>query len=93
VQGRIHVLSEDGLTLVETLGLDDDDYNSFREAILDLLNELPQTGKSYSRFFGYPATLPDLSKESKPPKGNKRPGGIQDSFFEKSKRAILPQWY
>ena len=92
-QGNIHALNDDGTNLIETLGLDDEDYCEMRRAILELLDELRVGGKAYCRWFGYPTNLPDLSEEPKPPGGNKRQGGVRDSCFEKAKRGDLPKYY
>lgn len=91
--GEIRSLNADGVTLIETLGLDDDDYNELRRAIFELLAELPPGGKAYCRLFGYPNNLPDLSKEPKPPGGNKGLSGLGESCFEKAKAGRLPRFY
>ena len=91
--GEIHALNDDGINLIETLGLDDEDYCEMRRAIFELLEELRVGGKAYCRWFGYPSNLPDLSKEPKPPGGNKRQGGIRESSFEKANRGELPKYY
>jgi len=91
--GEIRPLNADGVTLIETLGLDDGDYNELRRAVFELLTELPPGGKAYCRLFGYPKNLPDLSKEPKPPGGNKRPSGLGRSCFEKAKAGRLPEFY
>ena len=92
-KGEIRPLNADGITLIETLGLDDGDYNELRRAIFELLAELPRGGKAYRRLFSYPENLPDLSKEPKPPGGNKRPSGLGESCFEKAKAGRLPKFY
>ena len=91
--GRIRALDGDGVTLIEAIGLDDEDYIGLRVAVIDLLRELPEGGESYCRFFGFPKDLPDLSKERTPPGGNKRPDGIMQSCFEKARRSELPAYY
>lgn len=91
--GEIHARNDDGITLVETLGLDGEDYNELRRAIFELLAELPEGGKVHCRWFGYPKNLPNLSQEPPPPKGNKRPNGIRKSHFEKHNRGVLPKYY
>jgi len=93
--GEIHRIgdSTDGTALIEALGLDADDYNELRRAVFELRDALPIGSKAYRRWFGYPNELPDLSKERTPPKGNKRPNGIRESYFEMSKRKALPQRY
>jgi hypothetical protein len=91
--GEIRALNGDGITLIEALGLDDADYNELRGAIFALLAELSPSGRAYCRWFGYPKDLPDLSKEPGPPGGNKRQGGLRESFFEQAKRGDLPKFY
>ena len=94
-KGEIHPLenSDDGVTLIETLGLDAEDYNELRQLLLGLHDDLTAGTESHRRLFGYPKNLPDLSKESTPPGGNKRPNGIADSCYERSKRRQLPKFY
>jgi hypothetical protein len=90
--GNIYPLNEHGVDLIEALGLGDEDYRDYRCAIFEMLADLPIGTPSYSRLFGFPRELPDLSKEPTP-KSNTRPGGIRDSFFEKDKRDELPTFY
>lgn len=90
-KGEIHALNDAGITLIETLGLDDGEYKELRLAVFELLTELSAGGKAYRRWFGYPKNLPDLSLEPEPTKGNKRPNGIRESFFER--RGVLPEFY
>jgi len=93
--GEIHAINNNsgGVTLIETIGIDGEEYNEFRQVIFELRDELPVGGKAYWRLFGYPTNLPDLAKEPKPPGGNKRPKGIRESWYEKSKRGRLPRYY
>lgn len=93
--GEIHAVQNnlDGIALIETLGLDADDYNELRRLVFELLNFLPVGSKPYCRWFGYPKDLPDLSKEPVPPRGNKRPKGVGDSCYELAKRGKLPSYY
>jgi hypothetical protein len=93
--GEIHPIegSRHGLDLIEAVGLDAEDYNEMRRAVFELLADLPVTSQSYERFFGFPKELPDLSKEPLPPGGNKRPAGIEESCFEKSRRGQLPKHF
>lgn len=91
--GEIHALNDDGITLIEAIGLDSEDYRKMRSAVFELLDELPRDGKAFRRLFGYPENLPDLSRELEPPGGNKRSDGVQDSFFERRRRGQLPPYY
>ena len=79
--GEIHPVGngEDGITLIETIGLDGDDYNELRRLVFELRDVLPVGSKAYCRWFGFPKELPDLSKEPIPPRGNQRPKGVHNS--------------
>lgn len=92
-EGDIRPRNADGITLIETLGLDGEDYREFRRAVFELLGELPPGGKGYRRFLGYPKNLPDLSQESPPPGGNKRPEGVRESCFERLREGRLPELF
>ncbi|HMP81467.1 MAG TPA: HNH endonuclease signature motif containing protein [Verrucomicrobiota bacterium] len=92
-EGRIHWLTEEGRDLIEALGLDDEDYTRMRRKVLSWLREARPGGKIYTDLLGFPDNLPDLSKEDEPPLGNKRPHGIGDSWFERSKRPRFPRFY
>ncbi len=93
--GEIHPVenSADGITLIETIGLDGEDYNELRRAVFELRDTLPVGSKPYCRWFGFPKELPDLSKEPIPPRGNKRPKGIRDSCYERAKQGQLSKYY
>ncbi len=91
--GEIHALNDNGITLIEALGLDAEDYREFRRAVFEWLDELPPKGRSFKRLFGFPNELPDLSQEPKPPGGNKRPHGMNESFFEQRRQSRLPDFY
>jgi len=91
--GEIRPLNDNGIALIEALGLDAEDYREFRLAVFEWLEELSPLGRSSQRLFGYPKNLPDLSQEPVPPGGNRRPKGIRDSYFERSKRGELTQLY
>ncbi len=91
--GEIRPLNDDGVTLIEGMGLDAEDYRECRLAVFEWLDELPRHGKSFQRLFGFPKNLPDLSQEPKPPGGNNRPNGVNESFFEQRRRSQLPPIY
>ena len=63
--GEIHSIesNNDGIALIETLGLDAEDYNELRRAVFELRDSLPMGSKPFCRWFGYPKELPNLAKE------------------------------
>jgi hypothetical protein len=85
--------SSKGKDLIDAIGLDDEDYSDLRRAVFELRDALTIGSKPYCRWFGYPNNLPDLSKESVPPRGNKRPNGISDSCYERGNRGQLPKYF
>lgn len=93
--GEIHPVdnNNEGKNLIEAIGLDDEDYNELRRAVFELRDILPIGSKPHSRWFGYPKDLPDLSKEPVPPLGNKRPNGVQDSYYGRLRREELPAYF
>jgi hypothetical protein len=79
--------------LIDLLGLDLPDYIKFRKLwihILDLARE--NQPDLYQRLIGYPKDLPNLRK-CKPPQGNSRPAGVEQSAFARAKRGELPLCY
>ncbi len=91
--GGIRWLTEEGLNLIEALGLDDEDYTAMRRHVLEAIREAPLGGKTLAWLLGFPENIPDLSQEPRPPNGNKCPSGIQDSYYERRKRGELPLYY
>jgi len=98
-EGKIHWLTEEGRNLVEALGLDNEDYTRMRRRILQAIRaaETHQDAKHRMELLawllGFPENIPDLSQEPTPPGGNKRPNGIREPWFEKSKRKPCPRYY
>ena len=82
-----------GQMLIEGLCLNHPDLVRFRRAIIRL-TELAKEHDTdlYSEMMGYPENLPDLST-LRPPKGNAKPEGIQDSALAKRNRGVLPSIY
>jgi len=52
----------------------------------------PEASELYRRYFGYPSNLPDLAA-LKPPGGNSRPEGLEQSAFACRGRGELPDMY
>jgi hypothetical protein len=94
--GTIIALNENGKVLIEQLRLDNEDYTKFRSLIIAILRSLlqssdPHDRQTYIRLMGYPDDLPDLS--SLRPPGNRRPEGINDSWYARRIRGELSEIY
>ena len=85
--GVIHGLTPQGTLLIQVCRLDREKLTAFRRGIIELYQTLTThqdagAGILLERFFGFPSNLPDLSA-LRPPAGNTRPNGIEDSYFKK----------
>ena len=91
---------KEGQTLIEKMQLNDEGMNELRrwiffqiKAALKLGLGDPDGHALLRACLGFPDNLPDLSQE-KPPGGNRRPAGIQQSYFELNKKpGGLPEYY
>ena len=83
--------------MIQLLHLDDEEMNQSRARFLQLIGHLWENRKKkvalslYKELMGYPRRLPDLSTLR--PRGNTRPEGIRQSYFERRKRGELPEVY
>ena len=90
--GSIEALNEQGVILVETLNLDDEDCRRCRRLISEIIELSARHDSALLRsLLGYPEDLPDLSM-LRPP-SNTRPQGVTQSFFAKKMRGELPEVY
>lgn len=92
--GTIHGLTPLGADIIRICRLDRANLTVFRRLILDVLTFLQRKRESEAadlcrRYLGYPANLPDLAL-LKPPGGNSRPKGIEESAFARRSRGELP---
>lgn len=79
--------------LIRVLGLDDPEYREFRllwQQIAALAQE--RDPLLYRRLMGFPADLPNLAS-LRPPQGNKRPGGVRQSYRAQAQAGTLPETY
>ena len=95
--GSIHGLTPSGEDLIRICRLDRPNLTVFRRLMLDTLTFLqrkrdPEASELYRRYFGYPTNLPDLAA-LKPPGGNSRPEGMEQSAFACRGRGELPDIY
>jgi hypothetical protein len=90
--GSIEGLSDDASELIEILGLDSDSYREWRQVWIRNVELAEQYDpQQYRRLMGFPEDLPDLS--AKLPAENKRPEGVQESWFARRQRGELPETY
>ena len=91
--GTIEALNKNGEALIETLRLNNEDYTRFRRLMIDTLRSLAiHDRQTYVLWMRYPDDLPDLSK-LRPPGGNRRPKGINKSFYARRMRGELEEVY
>jgi hypothetical protein len=95
--GTIRGLTPIGEDFIRICRLDHPNLTTFRRLILDTLTFLHRkrdhaAAELCRRYLGYPANLPDLAA-LKPPGGNSRPKGIDESAFARRGRGELPDVY
>ena len=95
--GTIRGLTPAGEDFIRICRLDRPNLVAFRRLILDVLRMLGrkrgrEAAELRRRYLGYPANLPDLSV-LKPPGGNSRPEGIEQSAFARRERGELAEVY
>jgi hypothetical protein len=95
--GTIRALTEDGRDLIAVCQLDRPNLTEFRRGIFEVLRGFDDLGEAargqiLRRYFGFPSNLPRLAV-LRPPGGNSRPTGIENSFYEKRSRGDLPDFY
>jgi hypothetical protein len=95
--GIAEPLTDAGHRLVELCHLNRPVLVEFRREflqLLDLLNSLddPRAVGALRSLLGFPQDLPDLAR-LRPPGGNSRPEGIQESSLAKRQRGELPPTY
>jgi hypothetical protein len=96
--GQIEGLTPEGKKLIALLDLAHTPAVEVREETLLILRakreqpDNPVIHEIFLRRFRYPTDLPDLTK-AKPPGGNSRPDGIEDSHHMRRRRGELPEVY
>lgn len=91
--GAIDGLTKESERLIRMLDLDDEDYRRWRRTWIRIL-ELAQRYDPplYQQLMGFPEDLPDLAR-LRPPGGNGRPAGIEESYLEQRNRGALASEY
>ncbi len=91
--GGMDGLTEDADRLIRMLDLDSDEYRLWRQTWIRVLELAHEYAPSvYRRLMGFPESLPDLAR-LRPPGGNTRADGIEDSYFEQRRRGTLAEMY
>jgi hypothetical protein len=91
--GTIHAdASSEALRLIELLGLDSLESTRFRKLWIEIVTLARQNPDLYEQLMGYPDDLPDLRRQ-RPPGGNTRPAGVEQSAFARRQRGELPSCY
>lgn len=94
--GSIEALNPDGRVLVRVLRLDRPDRVEQRRMIIEVLEVLTEAeergdARRLCEWLGFPSDMDDL-RRLKPPT-NRRPEGIEESYFARRQRGELPEIY
>jgi hypothetical protein len=91
--GTIDALNETGEVLIEQLRLNNAKRIRHRRLVIDTLRSfmIHDEIQLYIRWMCYPDDLPNLNR-FRPP-GNRRPEGVNDSFYARRIRGELPEVY
>jgi hypothetical protein len=87
--GRIIGRTPQARLLIRKLGLDDPEYTEFRLLWIGIIGLAERYDSALHRkLMGYSDDLPDLARR-RPPGGNTRPQGVQESYFARRARGRL----
>jgi hypothetical protein len=91
--GTIHAPpNSEAARLIELLGLDSRESTEFRKLWIDIVALAQAKPELYQQLMGYATDLPNLRK-CRPPEGNSRPAGVEQSAFARKQRGQLPSSY
>jgi HNH endonuclease len=82
----------EAVAMIEQLGLNSIHYISYRLVWIRIVKALANQPEALQNVLGYPDDLPDLSR-LRPPGGNAKPEGIEQSHFRRRERDELPATY
>jgi hypothetical protein len=91
--GTIHAIANsETARLIELLGLDSPKSIEYRKLWIDIVASAQ--ADLFVQIMGYPIDLPDLRwRKRKPPGGNSRPDGVEQSAYARRERGELPACY
>lgn len=91
--GSIRGETPEAIATIDHLGLNDQHYIGFRRVWMRIVEIVAASRpQSLAEILGYPDDLPDLSK-LRPPGGNAKPEGVEQSYFRRRERGELPEMY
>ena len=91
--GTIEGLTREARKIIRLLALDAESCNRWRRLWLRNIELAAEySPDQYAHLMGFPEDLPDLSW-LRPPGGNSRPDGVEQSYFAQRHRGELPQTY
>ena len=82
------------IVLIAGLRLDNPDVTYQRKMLIRVVRLAEQKNNLpvILQLLGYPGDVPNL-KQKRPPSGNSRPAGLDDSWYERARRGELPLIY
>ncbi len=93
IDGIVQARTPEALRLVRQLGLDDRKATEFRLLWIAIIALAECCDPPlYQRLMGFPDDLPNLGR-LRPPGGNTRPGGIEDSHYSRRQNGTLAATY
>ena len=91
--GRMEAQTKEAAKLIDKLLLNSEECRAFRRRWISIIRLAQEhSHELYRELMGYPADLPDLSR-LRPPAGNSRPQGIEQSHCARRQRDELPEIY
>lgn len=91
--GIIQTQDQESLRLIRVLGLNDPEHVEFRLLWIGICRMAQRYDSAlYQQLLGFPRDLPNLGR-CRPPGGNTRPQGIQESYFRQRVEDSLPATY
>lgn len=91
--GVLHANTPEARRLIELLGLDSPQSTEFRMLWIGIIAMAARYDPElHARLMGYPEDLPDL-RRLRPPGGNERPQGVEESALGRRESGTLPPIY
>ncbi len=95
--GEVRALTKRGQEFILTMGLEADELTIYRRRQMKLVRLLrnstdPDAPELLDALIGYPSKLPNLARY-RPPGGNSRPSGVDETAFRRKQQAQLKRYY